>query len=220
MAGPSQAKRLVCGRPLPGEHWQCLRPSSFSPFSIISQRLHARTNVFLQGQFKSKLTCLTCGQVSLKFDPFFSLCLPLPQKKRLYADPHKENNGGTTRSSDRSFNRRHKVTFVPRDTSMDPVEFLIPVPLVGPVSGSSLFIVFSPLTFSLPFTPLKRFCRSCRRPAGCRGGACDCARPTRTSCRPSTSTLTASRRLPRPTCWWPLRLVLLFNFFCAAPFPP
>ncbi|CAD5115377.1 DgyrCDS4355 [Dimorphilus gyrociliatus] len=33
------------------------------------------------GQYKSKLTCLTCRKVSIVFDPFSSLSLPLPEEK-------------------------------------------------------------------------------------------------------------------------------------------
>ncbi|XP_048740346.2 ubiquitin carboxyl-terminal hydrolase 19-like isoform X2 [Ostrea edulis] len=36
-----------------------------------------------QGQYKSKLTCPVCGKISITFDPFLYLSLPLPKKKRL-----------------------------------------------------------------------------------------------------------------------------------------
>ncbi|KAL3852453.1 hypothetical protein ACJMK2_016087 [Sinanodonta woodiana] len=36
-----------------------------------------------QGQYKSKLVCPECGKVSITFDPFLYLSLPLPKKQRL-----------------------------------------------------------------------------------------------------------------------------------------
>lgn len=36
-----------------------------------------------QGQYKSKLTCPVCGKISITFDPFLYLSLPLPKKKRM-----------------------------------------------------------------------------------------------------------------------------------------
>ena len=35
------------------------------------------------GQFKSKLTCPECGKISITFEPFNSLLVPLPKPKRL-----------------------------------------------------------------------------------------------------------------------------------------
>ncbi|XP_072023222.1 ubiquitin carboxyl-terminal hydrolase 19-like [Amphiura filiformis] len=35
-----------------------------------------------QGQYKSKLVCPECGKVSITFDPFMQLSVPLPKKKR------------------------------------------------------------------------------------------------------------------------------------------
>ncbi|XP_062607024.1 ubiquitin carboxyl-terminal hydrolase 19-like isoform X1 [Saccostrea cucullata] len=49
-----------------------------------------------QGQYKSKLTCPICGKISITFDPFLYLSLPLPKKKRLlpvifmWKDPYKK----------------------------------------------------------------------------------------------------------------------------------
>jgi len=47
----------------------------------------------LHGQFKSKITCPTCNRISITFDPFISVSLPIPAKKEkeiefffLYAD--------------------------------------------------------------------------------------------------------------------------------------
>ncbi|XP_033646782.1 ubiquitin carboxyl-terminal hydrolase 19-like [Asterias rubens] len=36
-----------------------------------------------QGQYKSKLVCPECGKVSITFDPFMHLSVPLPKKKRV-----------------------------------------------------------------------------------------------------------------------------------------
>ncbi|XP_077982942.1 ubiquitin carboxyl-terminal hydrolase 19-like [Glandiceps talaboti] len=50
---------------------------------------------FLQGQFKSKLVCPECSKVSITFDPFMHLSVPLPKKMRLlsvyfmYKEPYK-----------------------------------------------------------------------------------------------------------------------------------
>nr|XP_006820330.1 PREDICTED: ubiquitin carboxyl-terminal hydrolase 19-like [Saccoglossus kowalevskii] len=49
----------------------------------------------LQGQFKSKLVCPKCSKVSITFDPFMHLSVPLPKKKRplpvyfMYKEPYK-----------------------------------------------------------------------------------------------------------------------------------
>ncbi|XP_033746045.1 ubiquitin carboxyl-terminal hydrolase 19-like [Pecten maximus] len=48
-----------------------------------------------QGQYKSKLVCPVCGKVSITFDPFLYLSVPLPKKKRqlpvifMWRDPYK-----------------------------------------------------------------------------------------------------------------------------------
>ncbi|KAK3104177.1 hypothetical protein FSP39_025069 [Pinctada imbricata] len=50
----------------------------------------------LQGQYKSKLTCPICGKISITFDPFLYLSLPLPKKKRylpvlfFWKDPYRK----------------------------------------------------------------------------------------------------------------------------------
>ncbi|CAH1784497.1 unnamed protein product [Owenia fusiformis] len=50
----------------------------------------------LHGQFKSKLVCPMCGKVSITFDPFVYLPVPLPKRQRLIQvyfiakDPHKK----------------------------------------------------------------------------------------------------------------------------------
>ncbi|XP_076074330.1 ubiquitin carboxyl-terminal hydrolase 19-like [Mytilus galloprovincialis] len=59
-----------------------------------------RNNSFIvdlfQGQYKSKLVCPVCGKVSITFDPFLYLQVPLPKKKRLipvifmWKDPYKK----------------------------------------------------------------------------------------------------------------------------------
>lgn len=36
----------------------------------------------MTGQFQSKLTCLKCGRVSNKFDPFTIVPLPIPEPKQ------------------------------------------------------------------------------------------------------------------------------------------
>ncbi|XP_021369887.1 ubiquitin carboxyl-terminal hydrolase 19-like isoform X2 [Mizuhopecten yessoensis] len=49
-----------------------------------------------QGQYKSKLVCPVCGKVSITFDPFLYLSVPLPKKKRqlpvifMWRDPYKK----------------------------------------------------------------------------------------------------------------------------------
>ncbi|XP_068605746.1 ubiquitin carboxyl-terminal hydrolase 19 [Brachionichthys hirsutus] len=49
-----------------------------------------------QGQFKSKLVCPTCSKVSITFDPFLYLPVPLPQKQKVLSvfyfakEPHKK----------------------------------------------------------------------------------------------------------------------------------
>ncbi|XP_078342012.1 ubiquitin carboxyl-terminal hydrolase 19-like isoform X3 [Crassostrea virginica] len=49
-----------------------------------------------QGQYKSKLTCPVCGKISITFDPFLYLSLPLPKKKRhlpvifMWKEPYKK----------------------------------------------------------------------------------------------------------------------------------
>ncbi|KAJ8301160.1 hypothetical protein KUTeg_020147 [Tegillarca granosa] len=49
-----------------------------------------------QGQYKSKLVCPVCGKVSITFDPFLYLSVPLPKKKRvipirfMWKDPYKK----------------------------------------------------------------------------------------------------------------------------------
>uniref|UniRef100_A0A671VDT8 ubiquitinyl hydrolase 1 n=1 Tax=Sparus aurata TaxID=8175 RepID=A0A671VDT8_SPAAU len=64
------------------------------------QRHKMRNDSFIvdlfQGQFKSKLVCPTCSKVSITFDPFLYLPVPLPQKQKVlsvfyYAkEPHKK----------------------------------------------------------------------------------------------------------------------------------
>ncbi|KAK7476332.1 hypothetical protein BaRGS_00032450, partial [Batillaria attramentaria] len=49
-----------------------------------------------QGQYKSKLVCPVCSKVSITFDPFLYLSVPLPKKKKtvpvtfMWKDPHKK----------------------------------------------------------------------------------------------------------------------------------
>ncbi|XP_060582154.1 ubiquitin carboxyl-terminal hydrolase 19-like isoform X2 [Ruditapes philippinarum] len=49
-----------------------------------------------QGQYKSKLVCPACGKVSITFDPFLYLSLPLPKRQRLlpvtfmWKDPYRK----------------------------------------------------------------------------------------------------------------------------------
>ncbi|XP_052779874.1 ubiquitin carboxyl-terminal hydrolase 19-like [Mya arenaria] len=59
-----------------------------------------RNNSFIvdlfQGQYKSKLVCPVCGKVSVTFDPFLYLSLPLPKRQRLlpvtfmWRDPYRK----------------------------------------------------------------------------------------------------------------------------------
>jgi len=37
--------------------------------------------VFIQGQYKSTLVCPDCGKISITFDPFMYLSLPLPSSR-------------------------------------------------------------------------------------------------------------------------------------------
>uniref|UniRef100_A0AAV2M1N9 ubiquitinyl hydrolase 1 n=1 Tax=Knipowitschia caucasica TaxID=637954 RepID=A0AAV2M1N9_KNICA len=63
------------------------------------QRHKMRNDSFIvdlfQGQFKSKLVCPTCSKVSITFDPFLYLPVPLPQKQKVLSvfyfskEPHK-----------------------------------------------------------------------------------------------------------------------------------
>ncbi|XP_070557483.1 ubiquitin carboxyl-terminal hydrolase 19-like isoform X2 [Ptychodera flava] len=73
------------------------------PDKIIAEEAWARHKTrndsfivdLLQGQFKSKLVCPKCYKVSITFDPFMHLSVPLPKKKRQLAvffmakEPHK-----------------------------------------------------------------------------------------------------------------------------------
>ncbi|XP_074536944.1 ubiquitin carboxyl-terminal hydrolase 19 isoform X2 [Halichoeres trimaculatus] len=64
------------------------------------QRHKMRNDSFIvdlfQGQFKSKLVCPTCSKVSITFDPFLYLPVPLPQKQKVLSvfyfakEPHKK----------------------------------------------------------------------------------------------------------------------------------
>ncbi|KAF7664762.1 hypothetical protein LDENG_00165470 [Lucifuga dentata] len=64
------------------------------------QRHKMRNDSFIvdlfQGQFKSKLVCPTCSKVSITFDPFLYLPVPLPQKQKVLTviyfakEPHKK----------------------------------------------------------------------------------------------------------------------------------
>ncbi|XP_061592825.1 ubiquitin carboxyl-terminal hydrolase 19 isoform X2 [Cololabis saira] len=64
------------------------------------QRHKMRNDSFVvdlfQGQFKSKLVCPTCSKVSITFDPFLYLPVPLPQKQKVLSvfyfakEPHKK----------------------------------------------------------------------------------------------------------------------------------
>ncbi|XP_034028051.1 ubiquitin carboxyl-terminal hydrolase 19 isoform X2 [Thalassophryne amazonica] len=64
------------------------------------QRHKMRNDSFIvdlfQGQFKSKLVCPTCCKVSITFDPFLYLPVPLPQKQKVLSvfyfakEPHKK----------------------------------------------------------------------------------------------------------------------------------
>ncbi|XP_068160607.1 ubiquitin carboxyl-terminal hydrolase 19 isoform X2 [Antennarius striatus] len=64
------------------------------------QRHKMRNDSFIvdlfQGQFKSKLVCPTCSKVSITFDPFLYLPVPLPQKQKMLSvfyfakEPHKK----------------------------------------------------------------------------------------------------------------------------------
>ena len=88
----------------------------------------------MQGQFKSRLVCLHCNYRSLKFDPFFSVTLPLPQKLRrrpvlalLYCFRFQQCKVSTQ-------SRLVQVIFVPANAEKEPVTFVLHVPLVGPVS--------------------------------------------------------------------------------------
>ncbi|KAM8864407.1 ubiquitin carboxyl-terminal hydrolase 19 isoform 2-T4 [Spinachia spinachia] len=64
------------------------------------QRHKMRNDSFIvdlfQGQFKSKLVCPTCAKVSITFDPFLYLPVPLPQKQKVLSvfyfakEPHKK----------------------------------------------------------------------------------------------------------------------------------
>ncbi|OZJ02043.1 hypothetical protein BZG36_05083 [Bifiguratus adelaidae] len=56
-----------------------------------------------QGQFKSKLVCLECGKVSVTFDPFMYLSLPMPIKKRT----------------------RLTVQYIPYDTTRRPLKLTV-----------------------------------------------------------------------------------------------
>ncbi|KAI7877569.1 peptidase C19, ubiquitin carboxyl-terminal hydrolase 2 [Lichtheimia hyalospora FSU 10163] len=59
-----------------------------------------------QGQFKSRLTCNTCGKVSTTFDPFMYLSLPLPIQKKKFI----------------------KFIYVPYSPSMRPQQLSLEVP--------------------------------------------------------------------------------------------
>uniref|UniRef100_A0A8C5GUP9 ubiquitinyl hydrolase 1 n=1 Tax=Gouania willdenowi TaxID=441366 RepID=A0A8C5GUP9_GOUWI len=64
------------------------------------QRHKMRNDSFIvdlfQGQFKSKLVCPSCSKVSITFDPFLYLPVPLPQKQKILSvfyfakEPHKK----------------------------------------------------------------------------------------------------------------------------------
>ncbi|XP_077457775.1 ubiquitin carboxyl-terminal hydrolase 19 isoform X2 [Stigmatopora argus] len=64
------------------------------------QRHKMRNDSFIvdlfQGQFKSKLVCPTCSKVSITFDPFLYLPVPLPQKQKVLSvfyfakEPHRK----------------------------------------------------------------------------------------------------------------------------------
>jgi hypothetical protein len=62
---------------------------------------------WFQASLKSTLVCPTCGRVSVTFDPFMYLSLPLPMK------------------TDRSI----PLTLIPRDVSMPITKYLIKVPI-------------------------------------------------------------------------------------------
>ena len=67
------------------------------------QRNDSHINDVFSGQYKSKLTCPVCDKVSVTFDPFTYLTIPLPKKKLLLP-----------------------VTVVWRDPHQTPVKYLIP----------------------------------------------------------------------------------------------
>ncbi|KAK7883974.1 hypothetical protein WMY93_027097 [Mugilogobius chulae] len=66
----------------------------------LDERHKMRNDSFIvdlfQGQFKSKLVCPTCSKVSITFDPFLYLPVPLPQKQKVLSvfyfakEPHKK----------------------------------------------------------------------------------------------------------------------------------
>jgi ubiquitin C-terminal hydrolase len=62
--------------------------------------MHKKRNDEFQGQFKSTLVCPDCGKISVTFDPFMYLTLPVPVVKR----------------------RRIKVTFVPLEPLKQQIE--------------------------------------------------------------------------------------------------
>lgn len=64
------------------------------------------------GLFKSTLVCPECAKVSVTFDPFCYLTLPLPLKK----------------------DRIMEVFLVPADPHCRPIQYRVTVPLMGAIS--------------------------------------------------------------------------------------
>lgn len=57
----------------------CVRCRSLPPFDVIdSETFWFLTINNAQGQYKSTLVCPICGKISITFDPFMYLTLPLP----------------------------------------------------------------------------------------------------------------------------------------------
>ncbi|XP_046852979.1 ubiquitin carboxyl-terminal hydrolase 4-like [Xenia sp. Carnegie-2017] len=96
-----------------------LKDADGRPDEVVAQELwqaHRRRNDsiivdFFHGQFKSTLTCPDCSKVSITFDPFCYLSLPLPVKKE----------------------RLINVFFISRDPMVLPMEYRLTVPKRGTV---------------------------------------------------------------------------------------
>ena len=63
-----------------GEKWGssfCSIARDVFNFLIVAKRYFANISMVFQGQYKSTLVCPVCGKVSVTFDPFMYLSLPL-----------------------------------------------------------------------------------------------------------------------------------------------
>ncbi|MEJ1285810.1 ubiquitin specific peptidase 19 [Cricetulus griseus] len=128
------------------------------------QRHKMRNDSFIvdlfQGQYKSKLVCPVCAKVSITFDPFLYLPVPLPQKQKVLPifyfarEPHSKPIKVIK-------NRFHRV-FLPSHSldAVSPTDMLLCFELLSPELAKERVVVLE--VQQVPSIPISK-CAACQR---------------------------------------------------------